>query len=334
MTELLEKLHAGGTLDGDEIRTACDWLMTESVPLADRATFLKALHARGETPEEIAGFVEALLAKARDPGVEAAAIDVCGTGGDKAGLFNVSTAVMFVTAACGARVVKHGNRGITSKCGGADVLEALDVRLDLEPAAALDRAGCCFLFAPLYHPAFRAIAPVRQALAAEGSASIFNMLGPLLNPARPHFQLSGVFHRRLLDAYARVFALLGRRRAWAVHGAGGLDEISTLGPTQVCAVEDGATSAFTIDPTALRLATPALDTLRGGDAPANAALIEALLSGECGGPPRDLVALNAAAALVVSGTASDLSAGLTLASEALTSGRARAPLAALRALSA
>jgi anthranilate phosphoribosyltransferase len=334
MTGLLEKLRAGAELDAADVRTACDWLFREDAAIVDRAEFLKALHTRGETPREIAHFVQALLEKARDPGVDAEAIDVCGTGGDKAGLFNVSTAVMFVAAACGARVVKHGNRGITSKCGGADVLEALGVRLDLPPAAALDAAGCCFLFAPSYHPAFRAIAPVRQALAAEGSASIFNLLGPLLNPARPHYQLSGVFHSGLLAAYAEVFALLGRHRAWAVHGSGGLDEISTFGPTDVCAVEGGRTDRHRIDPSALGLPVPPPDSLRGGDATANAARIEGLLTGRETGPAQDLVAVNTAGALVVFGTATDLPDGLARAREAMTSGRAFETLAALRRLSA
>ncbi len=165
-------------------------------------------------------------------------MDVCGTGGDKHGLFNISTAAMFVVAACGVRVVKHGNRGgVTSKCGGADVLEALDVRIELEPAqasAVLDDIGCVFLFAPIYHPAFKAVGPVRKALAAQGVATIFNKLGPLLNPVNPPFQLAGVFDPAMVATYGDVFAELGRTRAWAVHGRtpeGGLDEMSTLGET-------------------------------------------------------------------------------------------------------
>ena len=229
-------------------------------------------------------------------------LDVCGTGGDRAGLFNVSTAVMLVAAACGARVVKHGNRGVTSKCGGADVLEALGVRIDLPPEAALDAAGCCFLFAPLYHPAFKAVAPVRKALAEEGSATIFNLFGPLLNPARPDFQLAGVFDRKLLPLYAETFRLLGRKRGWAVHGSGGLDEVSTLGPSEVHAVEDGAMRRFSIRPEALGMGLAEIEDLRGGDARKNAELLEEILLGRERGPKRDIVVLNAACALVVAGT--------------------------------
>ncbi len=334
LTALTEKLRASTDLSAPDIAVACEALLEESVPLAERADFLRALHRKGETPAEIAEFVHALLARAVQPSLGPGMLDVCGTGGDKAGLFNVSTAVMFLSAACGARVVKHGNRGITSKCGGADVLEALGIRLDLPPAGALEAAGCCFLFAPLYHPSFKAVAPVRKALAEEGSASIFNMLGPLLNPARPDFQLSGVFHKSLLSAYAETFALLGRRRAWAVHGAGGLDEISTLGPSLIHAVQDGSFSQTVLDPSDFGLCPATLEDLRGGDAAENAHTIENLLSGKLPGPKRDIVALNTACALTVAGVAASPRAGLDLATATLDSGRGTEPLRALQKLSA
>jgi anthranilate phosphoribosyltransferase len=171
--------------------------------------------------------------------------------------------------------------------------------MDVPPEVALDAAGCCFLFAPLYHPAFKSVAPVRKALAEEGSATVFNLLGPLLNPARPDFQLAGVFDRRLLPVYAETFRLLGRKRGWAVHGYGGLDEVSTLGPSEVHAVEDGAMQRFSIQPDVLGMGLAAIEDLRGGDARKNAELLEEILLGRERGPKRDIVVLNAACAVVV-----------------------------------
>jgi anthranilate phosphoribosyltransferase len=333
LPDLTEKLRLSSDLSAEEIASACDALFDESGPLAERTAFLRALRHKGETPAEIAGFVRVLLARAVPADLGPGLLDVCGTGGDKAGLFNVSTAVMFVAAACGARIVKHGNRGITSKCGGADVLEALGVRLDLPPVASLEAAGCAFLFAPAYHPSFKAIAPVRKALAEEGSSTIFNMLGPLLNPARPDYQLAGVFNSSLLPAYAEVFTLLGRRRAWAVHGAGGLDEISTLGPTRIHRVEEGVITEGGLDPVDLGLPPAQLEDLLGGTAAENAALVEDLLSGNLGGPKRDIVILNSACALVVAGRAETTAEGITQATQALASGRAAEPLRALQKLS-
>jgi anthranilate phosphoribosyltransferase len=333
LSVLTEKLRAGSALAASDISDACEWLFDESLSLDERAEFLLALHRKGETPAEIADFVRVLLAKAVPAELGSRLLDVCGTGGDKAGLFNVSSAVMFIAAACGARVVKHGNRGITSKSGGADVLEAVGVRLDLPPAEALEAAGCCFLFAPHHHPSFKAIAPVRKALAERGSSSIFNMLGPLLNPARPEYQLAGVFNPTLLHAYAEVFALLGRRRAWAAHGAGSLDEISTLGPTQISALEQGAIRHWELQPQELGFAPASLEDLRGGTAAENGALLEDLLAGKLTGPKRDIVVLNTACALVVAEITDSLDAGVTLASSALAGGKAAEPLRALQKLS-
>jgi anthranilate phosphoribosyltransferase len=334
LSTLTDKLRSSADLTAQDISAACDALFDETLSLESRADFLLALRAKGETPAEIAEFVRVLLAH----GVPAAdlgsgVIDVCGTGGDKAGLFNVSTAVMFVTAACGARVVKHGNRGITSKSGGADVLEALNVRLDLTPSEALDAAGCCFLFAPNYHPSFRIVAPVRKLLAERGSSSIFNMLGPLLNPARPDYQLAGVFNPALLSAYAEVFALLGRRRAWAAHGAGGLDEISTLGPTQIHSLEDGAIRDWLLDPKDFGIPTATLEDLRGGTSAENAVMVEELLAGKLEGPKRDIIVLNAACALTVAGVADSVTTGVAKATAVLESGKAAEPLRALQKLS-
>ena len=324
-------------LTAEGIRRACESLLDEGAPVEARAEFLSRLHKRGETPEEVAGFVGTLLDRAQPvPFSGEGCLDVCGTGGDRAGLFNVSTAVMLVAAACGVRVVKHGNRGITSKAGGADVLEALGVRIDLPPesaAAALDSAGCCFLFAPHYHPAFQAIAPVRKFLAERGETSIFNMLGPLLNPARPSFQLAGVFDRRLLAVYAKVFALLGRRRAWAVHGTGpvSLDEISPRDITEVSEWEEGTAREFLIRPHELGIGPIHAEDLAGGTAAFNAGIISDVLAGNLRNGARTIVQLNAGAALVVAGAAPNLAAGMKRAGESIDSGAARDVLARLRA---
>ena len=337
MLRLRPGLLTGTPLAAEEIRHACESLLDEGLPVESRAEFLSLLHKRGETPEEVAGFVEVLLDRARPvPFSGEGCLDVCGTGGDMAGLFNVSTAVMLVAAACGVRVVKHGNRGITSKSGGADVLEALGVRIDLPPesaAAALDSAGCCFLFAPHYHPAFQAVAPVRKLLAQRGETSIFNMLGPLLNPARPSFQLAGVFDERLLPIYARVFALLGRRGAWAVHGTGSvsLDEISPLGITKVFAWEAGTAREFLIRPEEFGIGPIRAEDLAGGTAAFNAGIISDVLAGNLRNGARIIVQMNAGAALVLSGAVPDLAAGMKRAGEAIDDGAARDALDRLRA---
>ncbi|MEX1119600.1 MAG: anthranilate phosphoribosyltransferase [Terrimicrobiaceae bacterium] len=341
LTPLTEKAKQGGSLDREEIARACESLLDESVGMDDRANFLRALNHKGVTGKELAGFAEELLARAvpfpQDP---VGAIDVCGTGGDKAGLFNVSTAVMFVAAGAGARVIKHGNRAITSRCGGADVLEALGVKIDLSPEAAhqaLETVGCCFLFAPLYHPAVKAIAPVRKLLAGEGTPTVFNLLGPLLNPARPHFQLVGVYSQDFLPVYAEALMALGRRRAWAVHGTGPdnlrLDEVSSLGKTLAFLSLPGGVSPLQIDPAAHGLAKPELAELLGGSLEENTRILESLLANQDHGPRRDLVAINAAAALVVCGLAADLKDGLARAHDSLSSGAAAAKLDALREIS-
>jgi anthranilate phosphoribosyltransferase len=331
LATLTEKLRLGAELTKEDVRTACESLFNEGVDLTARANFLRALHAKGETPSEVAAFVDVLLARSRPPVLGAGLLDVCGTGGDRAGVFNVSTAVMFVAAACGARVVKHGNRGVTSKCGGADVLEALGIRIDLPPETALEAAGCCFLFAPVFHPAFKIVAPVRKALADEGSATIFNLLGPLLNPARPEFQFAGVFDRRLLPLYAQAFKLLGRNCGWAVHGSGGLDEASILGPSEIHALQGGQIRRFFIHPEALGIAPARIEDLRGGEAQQNAEYLEAIFRGKELGARRDIVVLNAACALVVAGLSPDLPAAMARAASALDDGSAHDVLQRLRA---
>lgn len=318
------------------------------MPDASKADFLRALRHKGETPSEIAAFAGSLLARALDPGIDAAAapgplLDVCGTGGDRLGLFNVSTTASFVLAAGGAVVVKHGNRAVTSRSGGADVLSALGVRLDLPPdrlRRCVLETGIGFLFAPHYHPAFKAVMPVRRQLAAEGTSTIFNLLGPLLNPARPANQLVGVFSGRLTPVFAEVLRQLGRRRVWAVHGAGGMDELSILGATDVSRFdldnrEDEAgggaiihEQVFPEDAGLLKAAD--VEKLRGGDPETNARLLTAILAGGITDVRLELVLLNAAAGFVVAGLAADLREGAEKARETIGSGRALARLHTLQ----
>jgi anthranilate phosphoribosyltransferase len=338
MQDLTDHLKNGQDLTPDQIVRAADALLDESVPAAEKADFLCALSDKGESPAEIAAFANAFLERAVTPTLDRETIgkpllDVCGTGGDKLNLFNISTTSVFVLAACGVAVVKHGNRGITSKSGGADALEALGIRIDLPPedfGRCVEEVGAGFLFAPLYHPAFKAIAPVRKQLAEAGRRSIFNLLGPLLNPARPDYQLIGVFDPAVGSAFAEILSRLGRKVAWAVHGTtesgAGMDEISNLGPSTVWAANGPNRVKSTIEPSSLGLSPATVAELEGGDAVANAAILTGILDGSVKGPKRDLVTLNAAAGLVITGIAQDLTDGLRLANEAIASGAALAVL--------
>jgi anthranilate phosphoribosyltransferase len=337
MHAFIADLQSSADLTADQVEQAVAQLVSADVDNQHKADFLKALRDKGETASEIAAFARSMLARAIDPGISPASVsgpilDVCGTGGDKLELFNVSTSVMFVLAAGGVVVVKHGNRAITSKCGGADVLEEVGVTLELPPEKLRDcveRHGLGFVFAPAYHPAFRAIIPVRRALAAEGIPTVFNLLGPLLNPARPSYQLVGIFSPVLLPKYAEALAVLGRARAWVVHGSG-MDELSLCGSTEVREVIDGSVKEFRIDPRDIGLRFCTLEDLRGGDCTRNARILLDILEGADRGPRRDLVLLNAAAGFVITGLAPDLAAGYELAREQITSGAARAKLDALR----
>ncbi len=337
MHALIATVQAGNQLTQPEASEAVARLVDPGVDAASKAAFLTALRAKGETAAEMARFVEAMLRHAVDPLIEPSALqgpllDVCGTGGDKMHLFNVSTASMFVIAAGGAAVVKHGNRAITSQCGGADVLEALGVRIELPPAdlkRCVESLGLGFVFAPAYHPAFKVIGPIRKSLAAQGIPTIFNLLGPLLNPARPSRQLVGVFDLGLLPKYAAALQLLGRERAWAVHGAG-LDELSTCASSDVIDVGNHALRSFQVDPRSLGLPPSHIEDLRGGNCAENAAILEGILRGAILGPKRAMVALNAAGGFVVAGLAPDLVAGMAIANEQIDSGRALAKLQALQ----
>jgi anthranilate phosphoribosyltransferase len=339
---LIDKLQAGLDLTPDEINYGVAVLLSPTASDDLKAQFLTALHKKGESVEEIAGFARQLINRAVDPGLDleklpGPAIDICGTGGDGLDLFNVSTTAMFVLAAGRAVVIKHGNRAVTSRCGSADVLEALGVAIDLSPAdlkECVERHGVGFIFARQYHPAFRAIAEMRARLARQNTRTIFNLLGPLLNPARPPRQLIGVFASRLTTIFAEVLRQLKRERAWVVHGltetGAGMDDISISGPTTIAELTGEKLSSAVMDVSWLGVPRASVDELRGGDARENAAIVEGILSGKISGAKRDLVLANAGGGLVVADLVDDLKQGIQVAAEQIDSGRALEKLRALQ----
>jgi anthranilate phosphoribosyltransferase len=341
MHDLEHQLQAGQHLSPAQVREAAAFLLDPNPEPARKAAFLRALAQKGETPAEIAAFVNEFLLHAVPVPLDAATLggpvlDVVGTGGDKLNLFNVSTTAMFILAAGGVCIVKHGNRGITGKSGGADVLEALGVKIDLEPEAlarCVREVGVGFIFAPKYHPAFKAVVEARKLLAAEGQRSIFNLLGPLLNPARPAHQLIGVFDEKLVPVFADILKQLGRKAAWVVHGmtddGRGMDELSTLGLNTVVKLHDGNIEPATLDPATLGFATATLADLAGGGADENADILEGILAGRIKGPKRDLAVLNAAAGFVITRKAADLMQGKALAEDLLSRGAAHVKLRAM-----
>jgi anthranilate phosphoribosyltransferase len=339
---LTEKLESGGDLTAADIRYVVPLLLSDAADAELKAAFLTALHRKGETAEEITGFVGLFMERADDPQINpnelpGPMIDVCGTGGDGLSFFNVSTTIMFILAAGGAVVVKHGNRGVTSLCGSADVLEELHVPIHLAPEElkeSLQRHGLGFVFARKYHPAFREIAKMREQLARQNTRTIFNLLGPLLNPARPPRQLLGVYAPRLTTIFAEVLRRLGRERAWVVHGlaedTNGMDDISICGPTTVAELQDGKITSGVLDTQWLGLKRCPLDELHGGNAQENALALEGVLSGEIKGAKREMAVANAAGGFVVAGLVRDLSHGIALAREQIDSGRALAKLRAVQ----
>lgn len=345
MQELTDHVSNGGELSLDQIESAAQQLLDEAADIAAKADFLKAFAARGESPAEIAGFVDAFLKRAVDPGLSAADVDgplldVCGTGGDKLDTFNISTTVSILVAAAGVKVSKHGNRAITSKSGSSDVLGALGIPIDLSPedaASSIRDKGFAFLFAPHYHPAFKNIVPARQICAKRGERTIFNFLGPLLNPAHPTAQLIGVPNPALCEPMAKVLQSLGVRRGMVVSGGivgdeRHMDELSILGESTVAEFyQDKGFSISTLSATDLGLAPATLEDLKGGDAEANAATIRGILSGEIGGAKADAVLLNAGAALFVANAADSIGAGMEIAKATIADGRAKAKLAELAA---
>lgn len=329
---LLAKVASGAALDRAESRRAFDDLLSGEVTPVQASAFLVALKVRGEAPEEIVGAVEAMRARMIPVAAPPGAVDVVGTGGDHSGSYNVSTLAAILVAACGVPVAKHGNRAATSRSGAADVLVALGVRIGLDPGGlerCLGQAGLCFMFAQTHHGAMRHVAPIRAELPTR---TIFNMLGPLANPAGVRFQLFGISAPAWAEPLTRVLAELGSERVWTVHGSDGLDEITVTGPTAVVALQNGRLSHFTIDPRDLGLPLHGLDDLRGGDPEHNAAALMGVLEG-ARGAYRDIAILNAGAALVVAGAAGSLAEGIARAGAALDDGAARATLAKLVAIS-
>jgi anthranilate phosphoribosyltransferase len=346
LEKLTQQLGAAQSLNDEEVSQAVEHLADEKVPAAVKAAFLAALAQKGETPGEIAAFARALRDKSIPPPLDAEIrareiLDVVGTGGDRLSTFNISTTVALVAAAAGVLVAKHGNRASTSPIGSADVMEALGIPFDLGPEDAvrsLRRHGFAYFFAPKYHPAFRHIIPARKLCAERGQTTIFNFLGPLLNPARPTAMLVGVPRPELCEPLARVLQSLGVRHAMVVCGvvrdeAGSLrhlDELSPLGPTTIAEFyQEHAVACSTLSPELFPLQPATLADLRGGDREVNAGIIRRILRGEERGPKRDAVLLNAAAALFVAGKTKSLVAGWMLAAEIIDSGKAAVKLAAL-----
>ncbi len=329
---LMAVAASGRALTAEQAEQAFDIMMSGNATPAQIGGFLMALRVRGETVAEIAGAVRAMRSKMIRITAPDGAIDTCGTGGDASGTWNISTGAALVVAACGVPVAKHGNRALSSKTGAADVLAGLGVNIDADMPLverALREAGICFMMAPRHHSAMRHVGPTRVEL---GTRTIFNLMGPLSNPAGTKRQLIGVFAEQWLEPMARVLAELGTERAWIVHGSDGIDEITTTGPTEVAELNGGQVRRFKVSPedAGVRRATSA--DLKGGDAAANAAAIRALLGGQHG-PYRDIVLLNAAAALVVADKAGTLRDGVAHAAKAIDSGAAQKALERLVAIS-
>ena len=327
------RLIAGESLDRDEARGVMEQIMSGDATDAQIGGFLMALRAKGETIDEIAGFSETMRAKASQiTGGKAPLVDTCGTGGDASGTFNISTTVAFVAAGAGLTVAKHGNRAMSSRCGSADVLAQLGVNVEATPdqvGHCLDEAGIGFLFAPALHGAMKhAIGPRKEL----GTRTVFNVLGPLTNPAGAKRQLIGVFAPDLTETMAGVLGALGSERAFVVHGHDGLDELTLTGPSRVTELADGATKTYDVTPEDFGLQRVSVDQLAGGDAAQNAAILTSILDGELG-PAADVVVMNAAAAIVAGGVSQDLASGVKVARDSIEFGKARASLDRLRDVS-
>ena len=328
------------SLTREDARTVMTEVLSGKCTDAQIAALLVALHMKGETVEEIVGFAEAIRAEAahleiaRNSTVDVsgterdALVDTCGTGGDASGTFNISTATALVVAGAGVRVAKHGNRSVSSKCGSADVMEALGVNIDLpltRLGACLEEIGFAFLFAPAIHSAMKYVQPARRELRLR---TVFNLLGPLTNPARASAQVVGVYSADLVEKLAEALSILGLRRALVVHGTDGLDEITITGPTRIAEVRDAQVRSYEITPEEFGLKRAPIEEIAGGDATANAAIIREILNGKKSAH-RDVVLLNAAAALVAAGTTDHLAQALAIGAESIDTGAAGTRLAAL-----
>lgn len=334
MTDLkamIGRVADGAPLSTAEARQAFEIMMSGNATPSQMGGFLMALRVRGESVAEITGAAQAMRGKMTPIQAPVDAIDTCGTGGDGTGTYNVSTAAAFVVAGCGVPVAKHGNRAQSSKTGAADVLKALGVELEADMSLvkrALNEAGTCFLLAPRHHSAMRHVGPTRVEL---GTRTIFNLLGPLSNPARVKRQVLGVFSKAWVEPLAEVLKNLGHERAWVVHGADGLDELSTTGSSFVTELKDGKLHSFEVTPEDAGLKRATLEELKGGDAKQNARVLRAMVEGEHG-PFRDIVLFTAAASLIVADRVSTLRDGVAMAAEAVDSGKARTALDRLIAI--
>ena len=337
IVEALAKLVERESLSQDEAAATMEDIMEERATPAQFGALVTALRLKGETPEEIAGMAQVMRRKALRVQTAAPVVDTCGTGGDGSGTFNVSTTVMFILAAGGAVVVKHGNRSVTSCCGSADVLEALGIRLEWAPEQlkeCVERHGLGFIFARQYHPAFRALASTRARLARAKTRTIFNLLGPLLNPTRPQRQLIGVYAPRLTSVFAEVLRRLERERAWVVHGltetGAGMDDISISGATTLAELHEGTVHSAVIDTRWLNVPQAKLEELKGADAATNAKTLTGILSGDVKGPKRDMAVVNAAGGFIAAGIARDMGEGIWFAEQQIDSGRALKKLRVLQ----
>ena len=331
LRQLIQKVSGGATLSEDEIRTALEQMTAGAATPAQMGAFLMALRVRGETVEEIAGAAQMLRAKMNRVEVAPDAIDIVGTGGDTHGTYNVSTCAALIAAGAGVKVAKHGNRRVSSKSGASDVLAELGVKLEV-PAATIARcvneAGVGFLWAPMHHPALKHWAPIRGEL---GIRTIFNLLGPICNPAGVKRQVVGVFSWHWVEPIAHVLNSLGAEHVWVVHGHDGLDELTTTGATDVAELKDGKVKVFEVTPADAGLAPAKLSDLKGGDELENAGAIRDVLAGKKT-PLRDIAILNAAAALIVAGKAANLLDGAAMAAHSIESGAAQRALDRLVAI--
>ncbi|MFP4002984.1 MAG: anthranilate phosphoribosyltransferase [Alphaproteobacteria bacterium] len=333
LAPFLARISEGHKLSAGETEDAVGRMMSGEADPYQISAFLMGLRMRGEQVSEIIGGARALRARVLAVEPVPGAIDTCGTGGDARGTYNISTAAAFVAAGCGVPVAKHGNKAATSKSGSSDVLSSLGVAIDLDPEhirRCVVTCGIGFMPAPMHHAAMKHVAPVRAALSPV--RTLFNLLGPLSNPAGARCQVLGVFSDRWLEPMAEALRELGTERAWVVHGSDGLDELTTTGPSHVAELAEGAVRSFTVTPEDAGLAPAHPEDLRGGTPEENALALRAVLDGTPG-PYRDIVILNAAAALIVAGRAGSLEEGAALAAEAIDSGKARRTLDALTALS-
>jgi len=322
IVEAIKKLIEKRDLTREESRAVMDEIMSGQAHDAQIGSFLTALRMKGETVDEFTGLAEGMIAKVAQVSPEHKfVVDTCGTGGDSSGTFNISTIAAFVAAGAGICIAKHGNRSISSRCGSADLLEALGVCVTLTPeqvAKCVDEVGIGFMFAPRFHPAMKYVMPSRKAM---GIRTVFNALGPLTNPAKAPAQIIGVYNERLTDIFAQVLGNLGTKYALVVHGADGLDELSTTGPSKVSELKDGEVKSYKVEPEEFGLRRARPSDILGGDVSENVCITKAILNGEKG-PKRDIVVFNAAGAILVGGKAKNLRGAIELAQKSIDSGAA------------